>query len=63
MSDPIILIAIILYSDRLDVRIHTSYSEIWINMQAIYDLWQAEKNRKKLHIKPILFDHPKDTHI
>lgn len=38
---------------RLSLALNTS-SEMWLNMQMIYDLWQAEKKRKKLHIKPIL---------
>ncbi len=37
---------------RLSLALNTS-SEMWINMQSMYDLWQAEKKRKKLHIKPI----------
>lgn len=39
---------------RLSLALNTS-SEMWINMQAMYDLWQAEKKRKKLgtHIKKI----------
>jgi hypothetical protein len=28
-------------------------SEMWLNMQLMYDLWQAEKKRKKLKVKPI----------
>jgi antitoxin HigA-1 len=32
---------------RLSLALNTS-SEMWINMQAMYDLWQAEKKRKKL---------------
>ena len=39
---------------RLSLALNTS-SEMWINMQGMYDLWQAEKNRKKLHIKPIVY--------
>ena len=34
---------------RLSLALNTS-SEMWINMQSMYDLWQAEKNRKKLRI-------------
>lgn len=39
---------------RLSIALDTS-SEMWINMQAMYDLWQAEKKRKLivLKIKPI----------
>lgn len=32
---------------RLSLALNTS-SEMWNNMQSIYDLWQAEKKRKKL---------------
>lgn len=32
---------------RLSLALNTS-SEMWINMQGMYDLWQAEKKRKKL---------------
>ena len=35
---------------RLSIAFNTS-SESWINQQAQYDLWQAEKNRKKLDVK------------
>ena len=35
---------------RLSIAFNTS-SESWINQQAQYDLWQAEKNRKKLGVK------------
>ena len=38
---------------RLSLALNTS-SEMWINMQSMYDLWQAEKNRKKLRIKPLV---------
>jgi addiction module HigA family antidote len=38
---------------RLSLALNTS-SEMWLNMQMLYDLWQAEKNRKKLHITPII---------
>jgi antitoxin HigA-1 len=34
---------------RLSIALNTS-SEMWVNMQAMYDLWQAEKKRKKLRI-------------
>ena len=34
---------------RLSLALNTS-SEMWINMQAMYDLWQAEKKRKILRI-------------
>ena len=38
---------------RLSLACNTS-SEMWMNMQSMYDLWQAEKKRKKLCIKPIV---------
>src|ERR1700678_2329576 len=34
---------------RLSLALNTS-SEMWVNMQAMYDLWQAEKMRKKLRV-------------
>src|SRR5947209_6838433 len=34
---------------RLSLALNTS-SEMWVNMQAMYDLWQAEKKRKKLRV-------------
>lgn len=34
---------------RLSLALNTS-SEMWINMQSMYDLWQAEKKRKNLRI-------------
>lgn len=37
---------------RLSMALNTS-SEMWANMQAMYDLWWAEKSRQKLKIKPI----------
>lgn len=38
---------------RLSIALNTS-SEMRINMQAMYDLWQAGKKRKKLKVKPIV---------
>lgn len=32
---------------RLSIALNTS-SEMWHNLQATYDLWEAEKNRKKI---------------
>src|SRR5579872_4027432 len=32
---------------RLSLALNTS-SELWLNMQSMYDLWQAEKKRKQL---------------
>ncbi len=37
---------------RLSIVFSTS-AEFWINLQAAYDLYQAEKRRKKLRLKPI----------
>ena len=37
---------------RLSIALNTS-SELWLNMQSTYDLWQAEKNRKNLKVKQI----------
>ena len=34
---------------RLSLALNTS-SEMWMNMQSMYDLWQAEKKRKKLQL-------------
>jgi len=40
---------------RLSLALNTS-SEMWMNMQSMYDLWQAEKKRSKLHVKRICYD-------
>ena len=34
---------------RLSIAFNTS-SESWLNQQSQYDLWQAEKHRKDLHV-------------
>jgi antitoxin HigA-1 len=34
---------------RLSLALNTS-SEMWVNMQSMYDLWRAEKKRKTLRI-------------
>jgi addiction module HigA family antidote len=34
---------------RLSIAFHTS-AESWMNQQVQYDLWHAEKNRKRLHV-------------
>ena len=34
---------------RLSIAFDTS-AESWLNQQLQYDLWQAEKNRKRLHV-------------
>lgn len=41
---------------RLSIAFRTS-AESWINQQAKYDLWLAEKNRSQLKVK-CLFNHP-----
>ena len=38
---------------RLSLALNTS-SEMWMNMQGMYDLWQAEKKRKRLRVVPIM---------
>src|SRR5688572_5733727 len=35
---------------RLSLALNTS-SEMWMNMQSMYDLWQAEKKRNKLRVR------------
>ncbi len=35
---------------RLSLALNTS-SEMWINMQSMYDLWQAEKKRSALRVR------------
>jgi antitoxin HigA-1 len=35
---------------RLSIALKTS-SEMWLNLQAAYDLWNAEKNRQKISKK------------
>ena len=39
---------------RLSVVFHTS-DELWMNLQSGYDLWKAQKQKKKLHVKPLNF--------
>lgn len=36
---------------RLSIVFNTS-EELWINLQAKYDLWLARKKKNKLHLKP-----------
>jgi addiction module HigA family antidote len=38
---------------RLSIAFNTS-SESWMNQQAQYDLWQAERRRKELKVKPLV---------
>lgn len=37
---------------RLSIAFDTT-AESWLNQQVQYDLWQAERNRKKLRVKPL----------
>jgi len=37
---------------RLSIALDTT-AESWLNQQVQYDLWQAERNRKKLRVKPL----------
>lgn len=38
---------------RLSLALNTS-SEMWMNMQGMYDLWRAEKKRKRLRVVSIV---------
>lgn len=38
---------------RLSIAFNTT-SESWMNQQTQYDLWQAELNRSKLQVKPLI---------
>ena len=38
---------------RLSIAFNTS-SESWMKQQAQYDLWQAERRRKELKVKPLV---------
>ncbi len=37
-------------------RVFGGNAELWIRMQASYDLREAEKNAKKLHLKPYKYE-------
>jgi len=37
---------------RLSIAFNTT-AESWLNQQVQYDLWQAERKRKKLRVKPL----------
>ena len=37
---------------RLSIAFDTS-AESWLNQQVQYDLWQAEKHRKELRVRPL----------
>ena len=41
---------------RLSIAFNTS-AESWLNQQAKYDLWLAEKNRAKLKVKCLIEKH------
>ena len=38
---------------RLSLAFNTT-PESWLNQQLQYDLWQAERNRKKLHVRRLV---------
>lgn len=38
---------------RLSIALNTS-SEMWLNMQSMYDLYQVEKHRRNLKVTPII---------
>lgn len=38
---------------RLSLAFDTT-AESWLNQQLQYDLWQAERNRKKLHVRRLV---------
>jgi addiction module HigA family antidote len=40
---------------RLSIVFHTS-DELWMNLQSGYDLWKMQKQKKKLHLKPLNFE-------
>ncbi len=40
---------------RLSLAFNTT-PESWLNQQLQYDLWQAERNRKKLHVRRLVAD-------
>jgi antitoxin HigA-1 len=39
---------------RLSIVFNTS-DELWISLQTGYDLWKAQKQKKKLHLRPLDF--------
>ena len=45
---------------RLSIALKTS-SEMWLNMQRMYDLWEAEKNRAKLSKQVKVLKRPKNN--
>jgi addiction module HigA family antidote len=38
---------------RLSVAFHTT-AESWLNQQVQYDLWHADRNRGKLHVRRLV---------
>lgn len=38
---------------RLSVVFSTS-DKLWVDLQASYDLWKAQRHKSKLHLKPIV---------
>jgi len=38
---------------RISIVFNTS-DELWVNLQAGYDLWKAQQKRNKLHLKPLV---------
>lgn len=42
-------------SVRLSIALNTS-SEMWANMQTMYDLWQAERKRETLNVHALIFE-------
>jgi len=38
---------------RLSVAFNTT-AESWLNQQVQYDLWHADRNRKKLHVRKLV---------
>ncbi len=41
---------------RLAIVFNTS-EELWVNLQSAYNLWEANKLRHKLHLKPLVQGH------
>jgi addiction module HigA family antidote len=43
---------------RISIVFNTS-DKLWVDLQAGYDLWKAQKNKNKLHLKPLII--PKEV--
>ncbi len=44
-------------SPEMAIRLSLAFNptaESWLNQQLQYDLWQAERNRKKLHVRRLV---------